>query len=258
MCDKKVGVSLCQSLKQQTDASCTNLPPRQEVFAALLLQHTVIRTSNSVNHDQPGYFGENPLSTEVSMEYMTAGYIKSQNHGTGAIQSKSKNHQKAIWFSIFRWCFSITVKLLMSDKSCAMKVYKEAFREMNSVFGNLPKWLSIPYMLFSDAPPTGSNMKRTIYIHHDLIMRPSNHSSSSSPFPARRTSCVSSGLCSKKQLWSTNWAGSCTSTRPCCWYGPLKKGTKHTSSLRRQKEAEEDTYTRQLLWTFDVSKLYSS
>lgn len=57
MCDKKVGVSLCQSLQQQMDASRTNFPPRQEVLAALLLQHTVIRTSNSVNDDQPGYFG---------------------------------------------------------------------------------------------------------------------------------------------------------------------------------------------------------
>lgn len=84
----------------------------------------------------------------------------------------------------------------------------------------------------SDAPPTGSNMKRMIYIHHDLIMRTSNHSSSSSPFPARRTSCVSSGLCSKKRLWSTNWAGSCTSTRPCCWYGPLKKRNKTQFSFK--------------------------
>lgn len=36
------------------------------------------------------------------------------------------------------WCFSIPVKRL-SDESCAMKVYKETFKKMNSVFGNLTK-----------------------------------------------------------------------------------------------------------------------
>lgn len=233
MCNKKVGVSLCQSPQQQMDASCANFPPRLEVFAALLLQHTVIRTimtnlATSVKI---------PFSTEAR-DFMSR-VCKVRNHGTCTIQSLIENHQKVIWFSIFMWCFSIPAKLLMSDESNAINFHKVTFKKMNSVFGNLPKWLSTPYMLFSDAPPTGSNRKRIIYVHQDLIMRTSNHSSSSSPFPARRTSCVSSGLCSKKQLWSTNWAGSCTSTRPCRWYGPLKKGTKHSLALRQQKEAED-------------------
>lgn len=155
-------------------------------------------------------------------------------------------------------CFSLPVKLLMSDESCAMKVYKETFKKMNLVFGNLPKWLLTSYILFSNAPPTGSDMKRMIYIHQDSIMRTSNHSSSSSPFPARRTSCVSSGLCSKKQLWSTDWAGSCTSTRPCRWYGPLEKGTKVQDNRRRQRTRRHASFSGPLMYLIYIPASFIS
>lgn len=102
-------------------------------------------------------------------------------------------------------------------------------------------------MLFSDTPSTGTIKKDMIHIHHDLIMRrASSYSSSCSPFPAGRTSCVSSGLCSEKQLWSTNWAGSCTSTHPCCWCGPLK--TRDKTQFRSNTIEEEDREGQSYIW----------
>lgn len=99
------------------------------------------------------------------------------------------------------------------------------------------------------------------HIHHDLIMRrASSYSSSSSPFPAGRTSCVSSGLCSEKQLWSTNWAGSCTSTHPCCWCGPLKTRDKTQFRFNATEEEyrEGQSYISASLDSWDTWYVFSA